>query len=145
MKLEIRLQDQIKFTKIPPDTVIRKFLEISKEQLTKEVKRETPVGIGGGKLRNSWTPRVSGHRLTLTNSRNYAVFVEKGTGIFGPRRHRIFPKSAKVLHFKSGGVDVFTTNVRGQPARHMAEKGLENFTYRIPNVFHNAVRQTIAK
>jgi len=143
MKLEIRLQDQLKFTKIPPDTVIRKFLEISKEQLTTEVKRETPVDTG--KLRNSWTPRVSNHRLTLTNSRNYAVFVEKGTGIFGPRGHRIFPKSAKVLHFKAGGADVFTTNVRGQPARHMAEKGLHNFTYRIPNIFNNAVRQTIAK
>lgn len=143
MKLEIRLQDQVKFTKIPPDTVIRKFLEISKEQLTTEVKRETPVDTG--KLRNSWTPHISNHRLTLTNSRNYAVFVEKGTGIFGPRGHRIFPKSAKVLHFKAAGADVFTTNVRGQPARHMAEKGLHNFTYRIPNIFHNAVRQTIAK
>lgn len=143
MKLEIKLQDQVTFTKIPPDTVLRKFLEISQQQLTAEVKKVTPVDKG--KLRGSWIGKLSRTRLTLTNSRNYAVFVEKGTGIFGPRGHRIFPKSAKVLHFKAGGADVFTTNVRGQPARHMAEKGLHNFTYRIPNIFHNAVKQTIAK
>lgn len=145
MKLQIRLNDYVSFTKVPPETVTKKFLEISSEELKNAVVKETPVSPSGGKLRDSWKSRVSANRITLTNSRNYALFVEKGTGIFGPRRHRIFPVSAKVLHFTTETGEVFTTNVRGRPASHMAENGLEKFTHKVPKCFHNAMKQTLKK
>ena len=141
MKIEIKLQDHTKLSAQKNDEVIRRFLQISSEELTTTVKKETPVDYG--KLRGSWIPKLQSKRLTLTNSRNYAVFVEKGTGIFGPRHHRIFPVSAKVLHFNAGGQEVFTTNVQGRPASHMAEKGLEKFRYKIPKIFNTAVHQTL--
>lgn len=143
MKLEVRLKDNLKLTKVPPDKVLKQFLWLSSEELTALVKKETPVDFG--KLRGSWIPKLENTRLRLINSRNYAVFVEKGTGIFGPRGHRIFPKTAKVLHFTANGQEIFTTNVRGRPASHMAEKGLEKFRFKIPKLFNTAVKQTIAK
>jgi len=161
MKLQIRLEDHLTFTKIPPDAVIKQFLKISSEELLRTVRKETPVD--NGPLRRSWTPKISGNRLTLTNSRNYAVFVEKGTGIYGPRGHRIFPKSASVLHWQgkgtthtisngstsytvsSSGQGIFARSVQGRPAKHMAERGLEQYTYKVPKLFHNAVTQTLKK
>lgn len=161
MKLQIRLNDYVSFTKVPPETVTKKFLEISSEELKNSVKGETPRDTG--KLRQSWTSKKSSNRVTLTNSRNYAVFVEKGTGIFGPRRHRIFPVSAQVLHWTSKGKSttytasngtsytvsssngVFARSVQGRPASHMAERGLEKFTHKVPKCFHNAMKQTLKK
>lgn len=142
MKVEVRLKDQLQLTKVPPEKLIRRFLEISSEELTTCVKKETPVDYG--KLRGSWTPKLESKRLKLENSRNYAVFVEKGTGIFNGG-HRIFPRTTKVLHFTAGGEEIFTTNVRGRPPAHMAEKGLDKFRFRIPKIFNTAVNQTLRK
>ena len=160
MKLEIQLKDYLTFTKVPPKEVTKKFLELSGKELEKTIKKETPVD--NGKLRKSWKSNVTENRVTVSNSREYAIYVEKGTGIFGPRRHRIFPVNAKALHWTSksskkvsasngtsytatSSNGIFAKNIRGQPARHMAEKGLEQYTTRVPVVFHHAVTKTLKK
>jgi hypothetical protein len=44
----------------------------------------------------------------------YAGMVHNGTGIYGPRRHRIYPKRAKVLRWKAvDGKTIFARSVKG--------------------------------
>ena len=138
MKIEIRLAEEYKAFKGQPEKVVQTFLSLSSEQLTNSIKDETPVDYG--KLRNSWKPKLSKDKLVVENSRNYALFVEKGTGIFSTEgRHRIFPKNKKVMHATIKGEDVFFTNSRGQPGKHMAEKGFMNYRKRIPNLFRQSI------
>ncbi|WP_323736274.1 hypothetical protein PXD04_10385 [Methanosphaera sp. ISO3-F5] len=137
MKIEIRLGEEFKFFNGQPEKVTRSFLNLSEEALTTEVKDETPVQRG--KLRNSWTPKLYPDRLVVSNSREYAVFVEKGTGIFGPRRHRIFSRNGGPMRAIIDKEEVYFTNHRGQPGQHMAEKGFMNYRKRIPNLFRTAV------
>ena len=122
-----------------PEKVVHSFLSLSSESLTGEIKKETPVDYG--KLRGSWTPKISKNKLVVSNSRNYALFVEKGTGIFGQRRHRIFPKTAPAMRAKIDGEIRYFTNSRGQPGRHMTEKGLITYRKRIPQLFRTALIQ----
>ena len=138
MKIEIKLGEQIEAFNGQPEQVVTTFLSLSSEELTGDIKKETPVYHG--KLRGSWTPKQSKNKLVVENTRNYALFVEKGTGIFASEgRHRIFPKNGNVLHANIKGDDVFFTNSRGQPARHMAEKGFMTYRKKIPKLFKTAI------
>lgn len=138
MKIEIKLANEYKAFKGQPEKVTQTFLELSSEELTGKIKKETPVDYG--KLRGSWTPKLTKNKLVVSNSRNYALFVEKGTGIFSSEgRHRIFPKNAKVLKATIKGETRFFTNSRGQPARHMAEKGFMEYRKKIPNLFRTSL------
>ncbi len=142
MKIEIKLDKTSLFTE-HPEEVVETFFEISSEILTSEIKKHTPVDYG--KLRGSWTPKQSKTKLVVSNSRNYALFVEKGTGIFGPKRHRIFPRSAKVLHANIKGKDVFFRHSRGQAGKHMAEKGVLAYQKQIPKLLRTALIQITEK
>ena len=80
---------------------------------------ETMSAIGG-----QWVGRV-------TARAPYAMFVHDGTGIYGPRGQRIFPKRAKFLVFPSEGARgqwfggfVFARSVRGQPSQPWLIKAL---------------------
>lgn len=138
MKIEIRLGEEVEAFKGQPEKVTQTFLSLSSEALTGAIKKETPVDYG--KLRGSWTPKLSKDKLVVENSRNYALFVEKGTGIFATNgSHRIFPKNANVMHATIDGDDVFFTNSRGQPGQHMAEKGFMNYRKKIPNLFRQSI------
>lgn len=140
MKIEIRLDKEFKAFKGQPECITQTFLELSSEELTTQIKKKTPVDYG--KLRGSWTPKLTKDKLVVSNSRNYALFVEKGTGIFSTGgRHRIFPKNAKAMKATINGEVRFFTNSRGQPGKHMAEKGFMEYRKKIPNLF----RQSVAK
>lgn len=137
MKIEIRLADYKAFNG-QPEKVTQTFLSLSDEALTGDIKKETPVDYG--KLKGSWKPKQSRDKLVVENTRNYALFVEKGTGIFSTEgRHRIFPKNAQAMHAKIKGEDIFFTNSRGQPGRHMAEKGFMKYRKKIPNLFRQSI------
>lgn len=137
MKIEIKLDDYKLFNN-QPQKVVDTFLDLSSEQLTTSIKKKTPVDYG--KLRGSWTPKQSKNKLVVSNSRNYAVFVEKGTGIFATEgRHRIFPKSAQAMKATIDGEVRFFTNSRGQPGQHMAEKGFMEYRTKIPNLFKQSI------
>lgn len=138
MKIEIKLAEQYKAFRGQPEKVVQSFLSLSSEELTGKIKDKTPVKYG--KLRGSWKPKLSKNKLVVENTRNYALFVEKGTGIFATGgRHRIFPKKAKAMHATIKGEEVFFTNSRGQPGKHMAEKGFMQYRTRIPTLFRTAI------
>lgn len=139
MEIIIEFKDEAKLNMVTSKT-IKYFLQMSQEQLTNEIKDRTPVKTSNA--RNSWTPKLSNNELRISSSVNYMPFLETGTGIFGPRRHRIFPKNATVLHATIDGEELYFTNSRGQPGHHMAEKGAEAFKPKIPNLFGTALMKT---
>lgn len=139
MKIEIKLDKEYQAFNGQPEEVTQTFLELSAEELTGSIQDETPVDYG--KLAGSWKPKLSKDKLVVSNSRNYAVFVEKGTGIFRTGgRHRIFPRRAKVLKADlKGGKTIYFRHSKGQPGKHMAEKGFMNYRTKIPNLFKQAI------
>lgn len=81
-------------------------------ELTGELKRRTQsrkVGVPDGYL-----------RVIFTNV-FYDLFVHEGTGLFGPLKRRIVPKTKRVLRWLNGaGVAVFARSTKGQrPNRFM--------------------------
>lgn len=118
------------------------FLHASEESLSGEIARKTPRLTDN--LRGSWKPSYKKNELHISTSAGYAPFVEKGTGIYATEgRHRIFPKHKEVMHAVIKGEDVFFRNSRGQPGQHMAEKGAEAFSKKIPNLFALALQHTM--
>lgn len=52
-------------------------------------------------------------------------YLEKGTGIFGPRGRRITPTTKKALRFELGGQVVFAKSVAGMRAQPFMKRSLE--------------------
>lgn len=52
----------------------------------------------------------------------YTLFVERGTGLFGPKRSLIFPKKAKVLRWFSFGKPIFAKYTKGQWGKWFIKK-----------------------
>ena len=48
---------------------------------------------------NSYRVIKNGNVHEITNNVFYLPYVNDGTGLYGPRHQRIYPKHAKVLHF----------------------------------------------
>ena len=58
-----------------------------------------------GNLQRSMFPpaNVTEKSATVIVRAKYGRFVEEGTGLFGPKKHRIEPKTKKALHWIGGG------------------------------------------
>lgn len=103
------------------------------------IKARCPVDHG--RLRSSYTTQLAvggvggaPFRVVVGTNVDYAMFVEKGTGLYGPRHARIYPVRAKVMVFTPrtrgpGGAlipraqrtVVFARSTRGMPAQpHIA-------------------------
>jgi hypothetical protein len=55
----------------------------------------------------------------------YARMIHNGTGIYGPRRHPIYPKRAKVLRWKgSTGKVIFAKSVKGMKKNQFLKDAL---------------------
>lgn len=57
--------------------------------------------------------------------KKYGVFVHFGTGIFGPKHSRIYPKRKKVLKFEYKGRTIFAKSTKGQKPTYFMNKALD--------------------
>lgn len=84
-----------------------------------------------GELHNSIYGKVVkvGNRLygEVGATAAHASFIEKGTGIYGPRKQMIIAKPGKVFVFRSRttGQLVFTRRIRGTRPIHFLERALD--------------------
>lgn len=58
----------------------------------------------------------------------YTLFVNRGTGLFGPLRRIIVPHTAKVLVFEKEGQTIFAAYTVGQPGQRFIEKTEEEIS-----------------
>lgn len=84
-----------------------------------------PLQDTGG-LKASWFVKSRGRgSFTVANAKEYASFLQEGTGLYGPRRQRIKPKTKRALAWKSGGATHVYASVAGiKPRRMLPTKGL---------------------
>src|SRR3990172_3041008 len=93
-----RLQRLLKVAGNP--ATFDKPMGVAVAQANRSLVERTPKRKGF--LRRAWTSGLK-HlgilKYQVKNDRKYAVYVEDGTGLFGPLHHRIIPKKAKALRW----------------------------------------------
>lgn len=100
--------------------------------------------INKGHLRNSITlypAKVEGTKVTgaVGTNLSYAAAQEGGTGIYGPHKRRIRPKTAKALHFEgSDGVVYVASSVKGVKGRLYMKGSLERNQANTDRAFQQA-------
>lgn len=88
-----------------------------------------PKRVDSGRLRASITTVLvsrSGKPAVIVGTNvKYAIFVHDGTGLYGPRKHRIYPVRAAVLRFRPrGGKVVYARWTRGMKPNPFLSKAL---------------------
>lgn len=61
----------------------------------------------------------------------YTPFVERGTGLFGPKKRLIFPVHAKALRWFSFGKAIFAKYIAGQPGQFFIKRTEEETKPRV--------------
>lgn len=119
--------------------------EVSPAILT-EIRRQSPVGqgAGAGRLRDSFSVQRSragsGITARFVSSAPYANFVEHGTV-----PHRIEPRTARALHWQTGGIDMFSRGVNhpGTKANPFVEKAVKAMEPLMLRTLRNAVEREL--
>lgn len=70
-----------------------------------------------GNLQRSILSEVTWPDAKVSVNEVYGTYVEEGTGLFGPYKQRIFPKSAKALRWTQNGVATFARSIKGMKAQ----------------------------
>lgn len=91
--------------------------------------------VDAGTLRNSIRSEVveqTSDRVTFQVGSDlpYAIFVERGTGLYGPYHSLIYPRRARVLRFQPSGsaTTVFAASVRGMEGARYLERAAYSLT-----------------
>lgn len=78
----------------------------------RQAKMEVPVDQGI--LQNSIRTSLGNMTATVKPVAEYALPVHEGTGVYGPKKRPITPRSGKVLSFVVGGQRIFVRSIKGQ-------------------------------
>lgn len=82
--------------------------------------------LAGGITVDAWQENGNSFTSTARSLAPYSLFVDKGTGVYGPTGARIYPKTAKALTFywqRTGSVVSFRS-VAGSPAQNFFSEPL---------------------
>lgn len=112
-----------------PQGEVSRLVVTTARQVLRRVKAETPVQDGHMRAANAMVLRVRPYRhvmARIVNTDEAAMWVQTGTGIYGPRRRPITPKRARLLRFygKRDGALLYLPSVKGQPANPFMLRGL---------------------
>ncbi len=103
--------------------IIKRALQLSRMELKGNLQRNSPVDEGG--LQGGWfmasVPSPGGK---VYSSKKYTSWLNDGTGIYGPKGQRIYPKTKKALAFVYNGKKVVVKNVKGIKPRRFVEKSI---------------------
>lgn len=129
----VKLTLEVKRTPLlnPRFTRIRnKTLNYTSLFLLGELKKLSPVDHG--RLQGSWSifERTNETR-TIKSSAHYAEYVNRGTGLYGPFKQKIYPVNGKYLSFIYKGKRIAVPWTRGMKPSHFVEKSIENTEKRI--------------
>jgi len=92
------------------EKAIKNFTDGLAIDLRNELVTKAPVDTG--LLKNTIRVEINDNVIELIMP-EYAIYLEYGTGIYGPLKRPITPKTAKALKFKIGGKTVFAKSIKG--------------------------------
>lgn len=128
--LEANLRERVRRNLDQARTVL---VELIRAPLN-EVSGQLKAGI----LVDAWSENGDSFVSTARSLAPYSLYVDSGTGVFGPNGNRIYPTNARALSFywqKRGGWYTFKS-VRGmEPQRFFAEPMGDNFSAALQTVF----------
>lgn len=110
-RLSNRLEDTQSITK-----GIENALFNASSVVSNHAKKDHLFKTRTGLLENSIFTEVTGlvsEIFVSTDKVKYAEYIYFGTGLFGPKKKKIVPKTADVLAFKVGGAQFFAKSVDG--------------------------------
>ena len=140
VKLEIKVEElkplEPRFKKVAKRTV-----ELTSLELQRNVKMLSPVDHG--RLQGSWVVFQTGElQRTVKSSAKYAIFVNDGTGIYGPRKTPItHPSIGKMFAFQVNGRMIFTRQIKGIKPRKFVEKSMEMTQSRVQEFMIRALME----
>jgi HK97 gp10 family phage protein len=73
----------------------------------------------------------------------YGVFVEFGTGLYGPKGDLIYPNKAKVLAWKQGGQQFFARYTKGMKAQPYMRPAFEESKEEVKGVLEEEISKAL--
>jgi len=103
--------------------------------LANDLQNELVLGapVDTGFLKNSIRCEIVGDSIEIWMA-EYALYLEYGTGIFGPKGQRIYPKNAKALHWTDKQGEHFAKSIKGMRPQPF-----------IRNVFYHKLKDIVNK
>lgn len=102
------------------------------------LQENTPKDSGAGA--KAYKIKKSDNQHIISNDTEYLPWVNDGTGIYGPRRQRITPKTANFLHFHWRGREWYLKSVRGQRPQRFVEVSMIEIERSVPQAVMIASR-----
>lgn len=100
------------------------FLNNVTSHVQGEARRNAPHRTGN--LQRHILKQIKYPNAEVQVSESYGLYVEQGTGLYGPHKQRIKPTSRKALAFKVGGVSVIRRSVAGMKAQPFFEPAVKS-------------------
>lgn len=122
----------------------KNIIDLTATELEGKLKQGPPQGftpVDEGHLTGAWTTDKNSNGIQMSNSAKYAVYLNEGTGVYGPRGKPITPVKAKVLHWEKGGTHYFAKSVSGVKGQHFVEKSLDSVEEKLPAILQQAVNK----
>lgn len=126
-QLEANLRERVRFNLEQARTVLVQLIRAPLNQITGQ--------LAAGIVVDAWTESGDSYTSTARSIAPYSLYVDQGTGVFGPNGGRIYPRTAKALTFywyARAGVYSFRS-VRGIPAQQF-------FSAPMPQNFSDALQ-----
>lgn len=146
-RLVVNRTEYSKFFYSPAGPVMSGFLKQG-NRVRNEAARNTPVDTGQHRASLEVTQAREGNKIVTRVGSPLPtwIYLEKGTGIYGPKKKLIYPVSKKVLRFKPGrfigplpkgkrgkspekrGAWIFSKHVKGTPRHDILVNALRDMT-----------------
>ena len=123
--------------------ILQKYLTASQAILSLVTGQNTPYQTG--KLISSFFPfQLTDLSYAWKPTVKYALWVDQGTGIYGPTGARIVPVTARALAWTSGGTTFIRKSIAGMTGRHYMQKIVAGAAPQIVTLFEQAEQSIIA-
>ena len=113
-------------------------IKLSAGEITREVRKETPVKTG--QLKRSVLPTFSHLRAVIEPRAKHAIFVHEGT-----RPHEIRPVRKKALYWKGALHPVMSVHHPGTKGNPFMERGLDNAKPKVDKIFKQSIDKALNK
>jgi HK97 gp10 family phage protein len=94
-----------------------------------------------GSLQRSILTETTWPEASVTVEEKYGIYVEEGTGLYGPNHSRIYPKTARALHWGN----VFARSTKGMKAQPFFEPAIVSSTPYVEAQFDQVVDRLLTE
>lgn len=120
-QLEAHLRDRVARNLDQSRIVLRELIIAPLNQISGQ--------LAAGVLVDAWSENGTTYTSTARSLAPYSIYVDQGTGIYGPRGDRIYPTNAKALTFYWTGRGAWFSfkSVRGMQPQHFFSQPLPDY------------------